>query len=86
VSEILSGKLGMGKAQARQLAELLRVPVDLFLWPASSAPAQHTRVRQPRGAAVQQAKARWVPGTALQRRVGGLHRAGSDSAFFLVDS
>jgi HTH-type transcriptional regulator/antitoxin HigA len=31
VSEILSGKRGISKAQARQLAELLRVPVDLFL-------------------------------------------------------
>ena len=31
VSEILSGKRGISKAQARQLAEMLRVPVDLFL-------------------------------------------------------
>ena len=31
VSEILSGKCGIGKAQAKQLAELLRVPVELFL-------------------------------------------------------
>ena len=31
VSEILSGKRSISKAQARQLAELLRVPVDLFL-------------------------------------------------------
>ena len=31
VSEILSGKRGISKTQARQLAELLRVPVDLFL-------------------------------------------------------
>ncbi len=31
VSEILSGKRGISKAQAKQLAELLRVPVDLFL-------------------------------------------------------
>ena len=31
VSEILSGKHSISKAQARQLAELLRVPVDLFL-------------------------------------------------------
>jgi HTH-type transcriptional regulator/antitoxin HigA len=31
VSEILSGKRAISKAQAKQLAELLRVPVDLFL-------------------------------------------------------
>jgi HTH-type transcriptional regulator/antitoxin HigA len=31
VSEILSGKRGISKAQAKGLAELLRVPVDLFL-------------------------------------------------------
>jgi HTH-type transcriptional regulator / antitoxin HigA len=31
VSEILSGKRSISKAQARQLAELLRVPVDLFV-------------------------------------------------------
>lgn len=31
VSEILSGKRGISKAQAKQLAELLRVPVELFL-------------------------------------------------------
>ncbi|HEX5431397.1 MAG TPA: hypothetical protein VFW83_05495 [Bryobacteraceae bacterium] len=31
VSEILSGKRGISKAQAKQIAELLRVPVDLFL-------------------------------------------------------
>lgn len=31
VSEILSGKRGISKTQARQLADLLRVPVDLFL-------------------------------------------------------
>ena len=31
VSEILSGKRSISKAQAKQLAELLRVPVDLFL-------------------------------------------------------
>ena len=31
VSEILNGKRGISKAQAKQLAELLRVPVDLFL-------------------------------------------------------
>lgn len=31
VSEILNGKRSISKAQARQLAELLRVPVDLFL-------------------------------------------------------
>jgi HTH-type transcriptional regulator/antitoxin HigA len=31
VSEILSGKRSISKAQARQLAELLRAPVDLFL-------------------------------------------------------
>jgi hypothetical protein len=31
VSEILSGKRGISKTQARQLAELFRVPVDLFL-------------------------------------------------------
>lgn len=31
VSEILNGKRGFSKAQARQLAELLRVPVDLFV-------------------------------------------------------
>lgn len=31
VSEILSGKRSISKTQARQLAELLRVPVDLFL-------------------------------------------------------
>ena len=31
VSEILSGKRGVSKVQAKQLAEMLRVPVDLFL-------------------------------------------------------
>jgi HTH-type transcriptional regulator/antitoxin HigA len=31
VSEILNGKRGISKTQAKQLAELLRVPVDLFL-------------------------------------------------------
>ena len=31
VSEILSGKRGISKVQAKQLAEFLRVPVDLFL-------------------------------------------------------
>lgn len=31
VSEILSGKRGISKAQARQLAEHFRVPVELFL-------------------------------------------------------
>jgi antitoxin component HigA of HigAB toxin-antitoxin module len=31
VSEILSGKRGIGKAQAKQLAEMFHVPVDLFL-------------------------------------------------------
>lgn len=31
VSEILSGKRNISKAQAKQIAELLRVPVDLFL-------------------------------------------------------
>jgi HTH-type transcriptional regulator/antitoxin HigA len=31
VSEILSGNRGISKAQAKQLAELLRVPVDLFV-------------------------------------------------------
>ncbi len=31
VSEILNGKRSISKTQARQLAELLRVPVDLFL-------------------------------------------------------
>ena len=31
VSEILNGKRGISKAQAKQLAELFRVPVDLFL-------------------------------------------------------
>ncbi len=31
VSEILSGKRGISKTQARLLADLLRVPVDLFL-------------------------------------------------------
>jgi len=31
VSEILSGKRSISKAQARQLAEILRVPVDLFV-------------------------------------------------------
>ncbi|MBI3210229.1 MAG: helix-turn-helix domain-containing protein [Candidatus Solibacter usitatus] len=31
VSEILNGKRGISKAQAKRLAELLRVPVDLFL-------------------------------------------------------
>ena len=30
-SEILNGKRGISKAQARQLAELLRVPVELFV-------------------------------------------------------
>jgi len=31
VSEILNGKRSISKAQARQLAELLRVPVDVFV-------------------------------------------------------
>ena len=31
VSEILNGKRGISKTQAKQLAELLRVPVDLFV-------------------------------------------------------
>lgn len=31
VSEILSGKRSISKSQARHLAEILRVPVDLFL-------------------------------------------------------
>ena len=31
VSEILSGKRSISKTQARKLAELLRVPVDLFV-------------------------------------------------------
>jgi HTH-type transcriptional regulator/antitoxin HigA len=31
VSEILSGKRSISKTQARQLADLLRVPVDLFV-------------------------------------------------------
>jgi len=31
VSEILSGKRSISKAQARRLAEILRVPVDLFV-------------------------------------------------------
>jgi len=31
VSEILNGKRSISKAQAKQFAELLRVPVDLFL-------------------------------------------------------
>ena len=31
VSEILSGKRGVSKAQVKQLSELFRVPVDLFL-------------------------------------------------------
>jgi len=31
VSEILNGKRGIGKTQAKQLAALLHVPVDLFL-------------------------------------------------------
>ena len=31
VSEILNGKRGISKAQAKRLAELLHVPVDLFL-------------------------------------------------------
>ena len=31
VSEILNGKRGISKAQARQLSELLRVPIDLLL-------------------------------------------------------
>jgi len=31
VSEILNGKRGISKTQARQLADLLRVPVDLFV-------------------------------------------------------
>lgn len=31
VSEILGGKRGISKAQAKQLAELLRVPVEMFL-------------------------------------------------------
>jgi len=31
VSEILSGKRGISKTQAKQLAEILHVPVDLFL-------------------------------------------------------
>ena len=31
VPEILSGKRGIGKAQARHLADVLRVPIDLFV-------------------------------------------------------
>jgi HTH-type transcriptional regulator / antitoxin HigA len=31
VSEILSGKRGISKAQAKQLAQLLHVPIELFL-------------------------------------------------------
>ena len=31
VSEILNGKRGISKTQAKQLAELFRVPVDLFV-------------------------------------------------------
>jgi len=31
VSEILSGKRGIGKTQAKQLAERFRAPVGLFL-------------------------------------------------------
>lgn len=31
VSEILNGKRGIGKTQAKQLAGLFRVPVDLFM-------------------------------------------------------
>jgi HTH-type transcriptional regulator/antitoxin HigA len=31
VSEILNGKRGISKAQARKLADLFRVPVDLFV-------------------------------------------------------
>jgi antitoxin component HigA of HigAB toxin-antitoxin module len=31
VSEILNGKRGISKVQAEQLAELFRVPVELFL-------------------------------------------------------
>jgi HTH-type transcriptional regulator/antitoxin HigA len=31
VSEILNGKRSISKTQAKQLAELLRVPVDLFV-------------------------------------------------------
>jgi HTH-type transcriptional regulator / antitoxin HigA len=31
ISEILNGKRGISKAQAKQLAELLRVPVEVFL-------------------------------------------------------
>lgn len=31
VSEILNGKRSISKAQARQLSELLRVPIELFL-------------------------------------------------------
>jgi HTH-type transcriptional regulator/antitoxin HigA len=31
VSEILNGKLGISKTQAKQLAARLRVPVELFL-------------------------------------------------------
>jgi antitoxin component HigA of HigAB toxin-antitoxin module len=31
VSEILSGKRGISKVQAKQLAELFHVPVELFL-------------------------------------------------------
>ena len=31
VSEILNGKRGISKAQAKELAELFRVPVDLFM-------------------------------------------------------
>ena len=31
VSEILSGKRGISKAQAKQLADLFRVPIELFL-------------------------------------------------------
>ena len=31
VSEILNGRRGISKAQAKQLSELLRVPIELFL-------------------------------------------------------
>jgi antitoxin component HigA of HigAB toxin-antitoxin module len=31
VSEILNGKRNISRTQARQLADLFRVPVDLFL-------------------------------------------------------
>jgi HTH-type transcriptional regulator/antitoxin HigA len=32
VSEILGGKRGISRSQAKQLAELFRVPVEIFLW------------------------------------------------------